>query len=213
MVRPQRILVVCQNARPPEARASCAPTGGEAFLAAVRCELKKHGLKGPLRAVGSSCLGVCEGGPHCVVFPDAIWYSGFTAEDAREIVEEHLLGGRPVERLRAPGPDQEPHVRVLPDGLQFPAKPGATLLDSALDHGVPLPFGCQSAKCGVCRVEVSGGAAGEAIGLHPPSTLEAAVLEGFGCPSGVRLACQARVRGPVTVRPSAGAAHEPSAAD
>lgn len=104
MVRPQRIVVVCQNERPPEVRVSCRHTGGEEFLRTLRKELKERGLKGPLRAVGSTCLGACEEGPHAVVYPDNVWYAGFTAADAREIVEKHLLGGEPVERLRVPGP-------------------------------------------------------------------------------------------------------------
>ena len=37
--------------------------------------------------------------------PDNVWYAGFTAADAREVLEEHLIGGRPVERLRVQGPD------------------------------------------------------------------------------------------------------------
>lgn len=108
MVRPLRMILVCQNERPPEVRVSCKPTGGADFLAAVRKELVERGLKGSLRAVGSTCLGACEGGPHAVVYPDNVWYSGFSAADAREIVEEHLVGGRPVERLRVAWPPADP---------------------------------------------------------------------------------------------------------
>ena len=104
MVRPQRMILVCQNERPPEARVSCKLSGGEEFLAALRAELLSRGMKGPLRAVGTTCLGACEGGPHAVVYPDNVWYAGFTAADAVEIVEDHLVGGRPVERLRVAGP-------------------------------------------------------------------------------------------------------------
>jgi (2Fe-2S) ferredoxin len=35
-----------------------------------------------------------------VVYPDAVWYGGVKPGDAAEIVEQHLVGGRPVERLR-----------------------------------------------------------------------------------------------------------------
>jgi (2Fe-2S) ferredoxin len=35
-----------------------------------------------------------------VVYPEAVWYGGVTAADAAEIVEQHLVNGRPVERLR-----------------------------------------------------------------------------------------------------------------
>jgi (2Fe-2S) ferredoxin len=34
-----------------------------------------------------------------VVYPDNIWYCGVTADDAEEIFRDHLIGGRPVERL------------------------------------------------------------------------------------------------------------------
>jgi (2Fe-2S) ferredoxin len=104
-MRPERVIFVCQNVRPSEMRVSCGPTGGDAFLAAMRRELKERGLKGPLRAVGTSCLGLCEGGPHAVVYPDGVWYSGFEAADAAEILDEHLIGGRPVERLLGSDPE------------------------------------------------------------------------------------------------------------
>ncbi len=104
MPRPlEKMIVVCQNERPPE-RESCTPGGGAAFLDALQRELKQRRLKHRFRAVGSTCLGACEGGPHCVVWPDNVWYAGFSAADACEIVEQHLLGGRPVERLRAAWP-------------------------------------------------------------------------------------------------------------
>jgi (2Fe-2S) ferredoxin len=48
----------------------------------------------------SGCLDQCEHGPTVVVYPEAVWYGNVQPEDAAEIVEEHLVGGRPVERLR-----------------------------------------------------------------------------------------------------------------
>ncbi|MCA2959396.1 MAG: (2Fe-2S) ferredoxin domain-containing protein, partial [Silvanigrellales bacterium] len=41
-------------------------------------------------------------GPVVVVYPEGVWYRGVTAGDAQEIYTEHILGGRPVERLRMP---------------------------------------------------------------------------------------------------------------
>ena len=53
-----------------------------------------------MRANKSGCLDQCEHGPTVVVYPDAVWYGGVTEADVAEIVERHLVGGEPVERLR-----------------------------------------------------------------------------------------------------------------
>lgn len=48
----------------------------------------------------AGCLDACEYGPSLVVYPDEVWYGGVTVADVPEIIEEHIIGGRPVERLR-----------------------------------------------------------------------------------------------------------------
>ncbi len=47
----------------------------------------------------ADCLGSCETGPNIVVYPEGIWYARVRLEDIGEIVEKHLVGGEPVERL------------------------------------------------------------------------------------------------------------------
>lgn len=89
-------------------------------------------------------------------------------------------------------------LRLLPGGDRCPARPGQRLLEAALDGGLPLPFGCQTARCGVCRVEVV--SAPPDGGLEAPSRLEALTLESYRCPPGVRLACQAVIRGDLVLR-------------
>jgi (2Fe-2S) ferredoxin len=61
---------------------------------------KAAGLGGKVRINKSGCLDQCEHGPTVVVYPDAVWYGNVQPEDATAIVEEHLIGGHPVERLR-----------------------------------------------------------------------------------------------------------------
>jgi (2Fe-2S) ferredoxin len=51
----------------------------------------------------SGCLDQCEHGPTVVVYPEAVWYGNVRPSDAAEIVAEHLIAGRPVERLRLAG--------------------------------------------------------------------------------------------------------------
>jgi len=103
MPRPERLIFLCTNVRPAERKESCAGShAGAEIAAAFRKRLKERGLSGRLRAAATSCLGPCTGGPHAVVMPDNIWYSGFQESDIDAIIDEHLLGGQPVARLLAP---------------------------------------------------------------------------------------------------------------
>ncbi len=107
MTRPDRLIFVCTNVRPQGGKESCAGhNGGEELAAALKDELRNRNLKSRLRVVRTSCMGPCDGGPHAMVAPDNIWYAGAGPEDVEEIVTEHLLGGRPVERLLAPEPEE-----------------------------------------------------------------------------------------------------------
>jgi len=63
-------------------------------------KLAARGLKGKVRANQSGCLDQCEHGPNLVVYPEAVWYGGVTLADVEEIVASHIVGGKPVERLR-----------------------------------------------------------------------------------------------------------------
>ncbi|HSN92183.1 MAG TPA: (2Fe-2S) ferredoxin domain-containing protein [Anaeromyxobacteraceae bacterium] len=94
-------VFVCENRRPDDdPRGCCAAKGSEAIRAALKDELARRGLKRQVRANGAGCLDACADGPTVVVYPEGVWYGGVTAADVPEIVESHLVNGRPVERLR-----------------------------------------------------------------------------------------------------------------
>jgi len=94
-------VFVCENRRPDgDERGSCAARGGEAVRQAFKDELKRRGLKGEVRANAAGCLDACSDGPAVVIYPEGVWYGHVRVEDVPEIVEKHVIGGHPVERLR-----------------------------------------------------------------------------------------------------------------
>ena len=96
----ERHVFVCTNQRPEEhPRGCCDASGAVELLFRLKKLMKERGLKGPQRVNKSGCLDHCEHGAVVVVYPEGVWYGGVRAEDAEEIVEEHLIGGRVVERL------------------------------------------------------------------------------------------------------------------
>ena len=56
--------------------------------------------QGKLRVNQSGCLDRCEEGPVCVVYPEGVWYTYIDEADIDEIVDSHLVEGKPVERLK-----------------------------------------------------------------------------------------------------------------
>jgi (2Fe-2S) ferredoxin len=97
----ERHVFVCLNFRPADApRPSCTADGKSELHTQLQQHAKAAGLGGRVRINKSGCLDQCEHGPTVVVYPEAVWYGHVQPEDAAEIVREHLVGGRPVERLR-----------------------------------------------------------------------------------------------------------------
>ncbi len=80
----------------------CAQHNAKAMqeYAKKRCkELGIAGGEGRVRINKAGCLNRCELGPVLVVYPEAVWYTFVDERDIDEIIDSHLLNGKPVERL------------------------------------------------------------------------------------------------------------------
>ena len=100
MPRFEHHIFICTNRRPPEnPRGCCDPEGLGALQLVFKKELAVRGLKVGIRANKAGCLDQCEHGPTVVIYPEAVWYGHVAPADVDEILDSHILGGRPVERL------------------------------------------------------------------------------------------------------------------
>jgi (2Fe-2S) ferredoxin len=79
----------------------CKKRGSKAVRTALKDELRERRRVGDVRIDSVDCLGLCKHGPNAVVYPGGVWYLGLREGDVPEVVERHLEGGEPVERLAA----------------------------------------------------------------------------------------------------------------
>lgn len=79
----------------------CAQSGSSAIRDYAKARIKALGLagEGGVRINTAGCLDRCESGPVLVVYPEGVWYSYVDREDIDEIIQQHLLQGKPVQRL------------------------------------------------------------------------------------------------------------------
>jgi (2Fe-2S) ferredoxin len=93
-------LFFCTNKKANET--GCGFLNGEESFAFAKTYLQALDLwgKGKIRASKSGCLGRCSEGPVCVIYPEGIWYSYIDEADIKDIIDQHLIAGTPVERLK-----------------------------------------------------------------------------------------------------------------
>ena len=98
-----RHVFVCTNSRPAtDVRGCCSGKQSEEIRARLKEGVKKHGIAGSVRVNAAGCLDFCSHGVTIVVYPENTWYGRVQLSDVDEIILCHLVGGRPVERLRLP---------------------------------------------------------------------------------------------------------------
>lgn len=93
-------IFVCINQRPPgHPKGCCAGKGSRDLLQMFQEELERRQLWSTVMVNGATCLGPCATGTTVVVYPEGTWYAQVKAEDVNAIIEQHILGGKRVERL------------------------------------------------------------------------------------------------------------------
>jgi len=91
---------------------TCPLDGSVEVHARLKDLVKQNGLSIQIRVNHAGCMDQCGNGPMVVVYPENVWYGHVKPDDTEEIFREHLVAGRPVERLiyrpPQPGPNKVP---------------------------------------------------------------------------------------------------------
>ncbi|MBQ2847097.1 MAG: NADH-quinone oxidoreductase subunit NuoF [Clostridia bacterium] len=77
----------------------CTSSGSKVLMSTFEKELEKNGLQDEVKIVQTGCFGLCALGPVVIIYPEGTFYSRVQESDVAEIVSEHLLKGRLVDRL------------------------------------------------------------------------------------------------------------------
>jgi len=99
------------------AGAACISAGEESFKSALERELKEAGIYDEVKIIETGCFGTCDLGPVMAIYPEGTFYIRLKPQDAKDIVHEHLLKGRVVERLLVKEPELKktiPTINELP---------------------------------------------------------------------------------------------------
>ncbi|HTJ45480.1 MAG TPA: (2Fe-2S) ferredoxin domain-containing protein [Kofleriaceae bacterium] len=107
MLRFERHIFVCTQARAGGGKPSCGARGSQAIVSALeRAIASRPELATKIGITSCACLGPCFDGPNAVVYPDGVWYANLDENDVDDLIA-HLAGGAVVERRRYSWPDDE----------------------------------------------------------------------------------------------------------
>ncbi len=96
----------------------CTSSNSQKVKQELEAQLNKNNLDKEVKVVTTGCFGLCAEGPIVVVYPEGVMYTMVKVEDVEEIVNEHLIKGRPVKRLMAGDKDADDTTKSL-DNVDF----------------------------------------------------------------------------------------------
>ena len=77
----------------------CKASSSQGITDSLRTAIEKNSIAGKVEVITVGCFGFCEKGPIVKIIPDNTFYTQVTPEDAEDIITEHIIGGRKIERL------------------------------------------------------------------------------------------------------------------
>lgn len=103
MPRPEKHVFVCTQARPQgHPRGSCSASGCAEVMNEFMNQIQARNLFEKIGLTNTGCMGPCTLGPSVLVYPEGVMYGKVTKDDVKTIIDQHLLGGGPVEALQVP---------------------------------------------------------------------------------------------------------------
>lgn len=101
-------ILVCSGA-------GCISSGCKDVYQALQEHIGNQGLREEVRVTQTGCMGPCDMGPVIIVYPDGVFYRRVKPEDVLEIVVEHVLKGRVVQRLTYRSPETGDYITSQQD--------------------------------------------------------------------------------------------------